>query len=188
MIYYNVQTNSTETTSVVSISNKVNTFLQFLHAMEYLVLTISFSSLRLIWRVNLPCKNYCSSLLLFNSTGQLQQLQIAYTVYNFSAFMFPYVCGTLMNYYHKKCHRIVQNTLQKLLKTRKSIWQNADLIPMNPDYQFIPSFFGVISIPMNSTGHALTIFLTLLSFLLSLLIQLSVWHLFNVCDHETMKH
>ena len=108
-------------------------------------------------------------ILIFNSTGQLQQLQIAYTVYNFSAFMFPYVCGTLMNYYHKKCHRIVQNTLQKLLKTRKSIWQNADLIPMNSDYQFIPSFFGAISIPINSTGHALTIFLTLLSFLLSLL-------------------
>ena len=95
MIYYNVQTNSTENTSVVSISNRVNTFLQFLHAMEYLVLTISFS--RLIWRVNPPCKNYCSSLLqniCRNNRGKIQYKHVLlfgifFVIYTVLAFWPP---------------------------------------------------------------------------------------------------
>ena len=110
-------------------------------------------------------------ILIFNSSGRPQALYISYTIYNFSAFIFPYVCGITMNYYHKKCHREIRTKLKDLLSrdTNTELWQNVDLIPKNPDFNFVPSFFGIINIPINTTGHALTIFLTLTSFLFSLL-------------------
>ena len=110
-------------------------------------------------------------ILIFNSSGQKQTLYISYTIYNFSAFIFPYICGITMNYYHKKCHRKIRTKLKDLLSqnTKTELWQNVDLIPKSPDFNFVPSFFGIIDIPINTTGHALTIFLTLTSFLLSLL-------------------
>ena len=113
-------------------------------------------------------------ILVFNGSGRLQTtLYVSYTIYNLSAFIFPYICGIAMNYYHKQCHREIRKRIKTLLLQNANdvikLWQNVDLIPRNPDFHFIPSFFGIINIPINTTGHALTIFLTLLSFLLSLL-------------------
>ena len=98
-------------------------------------------------------------------------LHILYLVYRIFTFAIPYSCGLLMNHFHKKYHESIQEEHQKILErsdneSMKMIYA-ANLIPEKPKYNFLPSLFG-ISIPLNATGHALTIVLTMLAFILSL--------------------
>lgn len=96
----------------------------------------------------------------------------AYLIYNISTFAIPYACGIAMNSSHEKYQETLKQKQKELLSMsyhNESLWimQNINFIPENPKYLFIPSLCG-LRIPLNSTGHSLTIVLTLLTFILSL--------------------
>ena len=96
----------------------------------------------------------------------------AYLIYYVSAFVIPYICGITMNSSHKN----VWETLSQAQKTLTSycssdvIWimGNTKLISENPKYSFVPSVCG-LRIPLDSTGHTVTIILTLLTFVIGLI-------------------
>lgn len=106
-------------------------------------------------------------------TFDLQTLNIfSYLAYYISALAIPYGCGILMNIRHGKYREQLDQKQKELLSKNPDdgIWimQSSALIPANPQYMFIPSFCG-LNIPLNSTGHSLTIILTLLAFMLGLI-------------------
>ena len=106
-------------------------------------------------------------------TFDLQTLNVfAYLAYYISALAIPYGCGILMNSYHGKYSEQLEQKQKDLLSQTQNdgIWimQSSALIPINPQYMFIPSLCG-LRIPLNSTGHSLTIVLTLLAFTLGLI-------------------
>ena len=80
-----------------------------------------------------------------------------------------------MNSYHEDYHEMLKQKQKEILSQSPNesvcIMQMANLIPKNPKYQFIPSLCG-LSIPLNITGHTLTITLALLAFILSLISNL----------------
>ena len=115
-------------------------------------------------------------LIYNNITGRLLYWHISLLLYRIFAFGIPYSCGLLMNHYHEKCHKnVVKDQREKLINNpyeNMRIMFAADLIPKNKDYNFIPSLCGIINIPLNASGHTLTIVLTLLVFSLSLVSKL----------------
>ena len=96
----------------------------------------------------------------------------SYLIYYVSAFVIPYICGITINSSHKN----VWETLSQAQKTLTSycssdvIWimGNMKLISENPKYLFVPSICG-LRIPLDSTGHTVTILLTLLTFVIGLI-------------------
>ena len=91
----------------------------------------------------------------------LHGLLLAYRLFSF---IIPYFCGLIMNYFHRKYYN-------KVIKRQKEGAPEYQLfqpvIPMNPKYQFRPSFYE-IRIPLNETAHVLTVSLAILAFMLSL--------------------
>ena len=94
----------------------------------------------------------------------------SHLIYDLTAFITIYTCGTLMNDYHAKFRTELENKQEELLSTCKSesesLWINqyGNLIRSNPDYQFIPSFCG-IDVPLDNPGYTLTVLVALFSFI-----------------------
>ena len=122
-------------------------------------------------------------LLIFNTlfvpeyqeTNQEREKQLilllSYLIFYISALAIPNFCGISINSYHEEYREVLLKKQREFLSQSNDqsvrIMQIADLIPVNRKYQFVPSFLG-LSIPLNITGHTLTIILTLLAFVLSL--------------------
>lgn len=93
-------------------------------------------------------------------------------LFHITTFAIPYFCGISMNFYHKAYLQASQVQQKKILSqspTDSVFWlmQNTKLVPKNAKYQFVPSLGG-LTIPLNSTGHNLTIAMAILIFWLSL--------------------
>ena len=93
-------------------------------------------------------------------------------LFHITTFAIPYFCGISMNSYHEAYLQTSQEQQKRILSqtpTESIIWimQNAKLVPKNTKYEFVPSLGG-LTIPLNSTGHNLTIAMALLVFWLSL--------------------
>ena len=103
---------------------------------------------------------------------------LAQLLYFISALAIPYTCGVVINNHHKDYRKYLVEKQKMCLSEsqdfRVYIMQTASLIPLNSEYLFIPSLCG-LSIPLNSTGHGITILLTLLAFVLSLRYHHSAW-------------
>lgn len=125
--------------------------------------------------VTIAVKSLTSKEILINEPYHLSFF-MTHLVFDSVTFLLLYVCGSLMNIYHKKYHRQLQSNQKKLfaagdsecqLKMKNkclSFLQNANLIPENPEYQFIPSFCG-LSLPLDSAGYTVTLILALLAFI-----------------------
>ena len=103
-------------------------------------------------------------------------LLFSYLIFYVSAIAIPNFCGIAMNSYHENYREVLLKKQREILSQSSNesmrIMQIADIIPINTKYQFIPSFLG-LSIPLNITGHTLTIILTLLVFVLSLVSRIT---------------
>ena len=93
-------------------------------------------------------------------------------IYYISALAIPYACGITINNCHKSYREHLEEKQKDLLSQNQDfsvyIIQTANLIPTKSKYLFTPSLCG-LSIPLNSTGHSITILLTLLAFVLGLI-------------------
>ena len=102
-------------------------------------------------------------------------LHFMHLVYRVLAFGIPYSCGLSMNKHHQMYREELLKQQECILSKDSNegvrIMQKANLIPENPKYQFIPSLCG-LNISLDSTGHTLTILLSLLAFTLSLVSKL----------------
>lgn len=98
---------------------------------------------------------------------------IFYLIYYGLSLVVPYCCGIVMNAQHSRYRKQLEDTQKALfclpnMDDSIFIVQNVQLIPVNLKYIFVPNLCGV-SIPLNSTGHSLTIVLSLLAFILGLI-------------------
>ena len=84
-------------------------------------------------------------------------------VYDFVAFTTIFICGALMNSYHRKYYR----------KSQKAIWNPTNgiinMTPENIKYKFTPSFCG-LKVPLNNAGYLITFALAIVGFITSILI------------------
>ena len=95
--------------------------------------------------------------------------------YNFFAFFFLFVCGSLMNRYHTNYRKYQESQKRKILSTSCDkymlLMQSSNtLISEVPEYQFLPTIFS-IDFPLNSPGYTLTILLALFVFIANFVTQ-----------------
>ena len=131
---------------------------------------------------------HCTRIVKALSEGEdLSELQYIFVLihlcYDLIAFFTIYSCGALMNSYHKDYYTYVEekqkksfadtakaakdghvNSLLKVMKCTK-------IVPLNPKYNFTPSFCG-IDIPMDNSGYTLTILLALFAFIFTFVTNL----------------
>lgn len=120
-------------------------------------------------------------------TQQNQELAETITIlmYNISAFAVPYICGTVMNYYYREYHKVLQDRQRQLLfddgkndsendsendeenEGKNDVKFAVNWILDKPDHQFVPTLC-CLNIPLNNVGHTLTILLSLLAPMISL--------------------
>ena len=154
-------TNYTNTGHLVSLMNTIfQGWFVIQWATYFIGTTVSFALLfEIIIETNLQ---YDPSLLDI----------LAQLIYYISALAIPYACGVIINNSHKDYREHLEEKQKYLLSQNQDfrvyIMQTASLIPIKREYLFIPSLCG-LSIPLNSTGHSITILLTLLAFVLGLI-------------------
>ena len=94
----------------------------------------------------------------------------AHLINDFAAFLIPYICGGLMNYYHAKYRETLEQVQEDLLSDSETlsecVQQRANLIPENPNYKFVPALC-CLNIPLESAGYSFTLILTSFAFVLS---------------------
>ena len=107
---------------------------------------------------------------LFATASHRSWFYFAHLVNDFAAFLIPYICGGLMNYYHAKYREKLEEVQEDLLSESEilseCIQQKANLIPENPNYKFIPALC-CLNIPLESAGYSFTLILTSFAFVLS---------------------
>ena len=107
---------------------------------------------------------------LFERSSHRSWFYFAHLVNDILAFIFPYICGGLMNTYHANYRETLEEVQERLLcesnNLSECLLQNAMLIPENPNFGFVPAFF-CLSIPLESAGYTFTIVLTMFAFLLT---------------------
>ena len=101
-----------------------------------------------------------------------------FTLYDIILFLIPFGCGLRMNHYHNQSYKKLVNN-ENLIKGEDDCEKNASLyalkdkvykITKNEDYDFTPSIFA-IDIPLKSPGYTLTIFISMVTLILSFLVQ-----------------
>lgn len=104
---------------------------------------------------------------LFYTSSYRSWFYFAHLVNDFFAFLIPYICGGLMNYYHNKYRECLEDTQERVLSKSADlsvyIHQKAVLIPQ---YKFIPALC-CLNIPLESAGYSFTLILTSFAFVLS---------------------
>lgn len=107
---------------------------------------------------------------LFSTATNRSWLYLAHLINDFAAFLIPYICGGLMNYYHKKYRETLEQVQEDLLSGSETlsecVQQRANLIPENTTYNFIPALC-CLNIPLESAGYSFTLILTSFAFVLS---------------------
>lgn len=89
---------------------------------------------------------------------------VIHLLYDISAFLTIYSCGSLMNYYHNIFYKQMEEEQEKYLaQTHHWPMQYATIIRRQQNYQFTPSICG-IDIPMDNPGYTLTLLLSLFAF------------------------
>lgn len=96
-------------------------------------------------------------------------------IYDYVAFTTIFICGTLMNKYHKKYYRKFEKTQISTIRhqgedklsteTVIDIMKNSTL---NKKYNFIPSLCG-LSFPLNGAGYLITFVLAIIGFVVSVI-------------------
>ena len=94
------------------------------------------------------------------------------------AFITPYICGNVINYYHHKYRMKLKKALRNILITKCSaegdvlLWfmQHRKIIPREDKYHFIPSIIW-IKAPLDNPGYVFSILLALISFLFDISLQ-----------------
>ena len=106
----------------------------------------------------------------FSSASHRSWFYFAHLVNDFAAFLLPYICGGLMNYYHEKYRETLEDVQEKILSqsvhVSVQIQQRANLVPVNQRYKFVPAFF-CLNIPLESAGYSFALILTSFAFVLS---------------------
>lgn len=97
--------------------------------------------------------------------------------YNFFAFFFLFVCGSLMNRYHTNYRKCLESLQRKCLSKSHNnymllLQSTNTLISEIPEYQFLPTIFS-IDFPLNSPGYTLTMLLALFVFIANFVTQYS---------------
>ena len=129
---------------------------------------------------------HCTRIVKALSEGEdLSELQyifvLIHLLYDLIAFITIYSCGALMNSYHKDYYTHLEEeqqtfftanaldnvSLNSLLKVMKC----TKIVPLNPKYNFTPSFCGV-DIPMDNSGYTLTVLLALFAFIFTFVTNL----------------
>lgn len=107
---------------------------------------------------------------LFNTASHRSWFYFAHLINDIVAFLIIYICGGLMNYYHKKYRDTLKEVQETILADSdqliECIHQKANLIPSTPKYKFIPSLC-CLNIPLESAGYSFTLILTSFAFVLS---------------------
>ena len=107
---------------------------------------------------------------LFWTATHRSWFYFAHLINDFAAFLIPYICGGLMNYYHAKYRETLEQVQEDLLSDSETlsecVQQRANLIPENPNYKFIPALC-CLNIPLESAGYSFTLILTSFAFVLS---------------------
>lgn len=107
---------------------------------------------------------------LFWTATHRSWFYFAHLVNDFAAFIIPYICGGLMNYYHEKYRETLEQVQEDLLSDSETlsecVQQRANLIPLNPNYKFVPALC-CLNIPLESAGYSFTLILTSFAFVLS---------------------
>ena len=99
---------------------------------------------------------------------------IVHLFYDFFAFFYLFLCGSLMNWYHTDYRQYQQKQLREYFMSREernelvSLQCCNTLIPEVSEYEFLPSIC-LINFPLSSPGYTLTMFLTLLVFVINFL-------------------
>lgn len=106
----------------------------------------------------------------FSTAPHRSWFYLAHLLNDFAAFLIPYICGGLMNYYHENYRETLREVQEALLSDSEvlseNIQQNANLIPENPNYKFVPALC-CLNIPLESAGYSFTLILTSFAFVLS---------------------
>ena len=107
---------------------------------------------------------------LFNTASHRSWFYFAHLINDIAAFLILYICGGLMNHYHRKYRETLEEVQESILSRSdvmsECIQQKANLIPSNPKYKFIPSLC-CLNIPLESAGYGFTLILTGFAFVLS---------------------
>ena len=126
-----------------------------------------------IFRITMDTTNIVKSVTTNNYVNENVQIRfiVIHWFYDFFNLMLTYICGQLMNYYHKKYHEELKKSQKALLSGQKGfLLQYVNLIPKRHGYQFLPSFCG-FSIPLDNLGYLLTILMALLALIVTLTID-----------------
>lgn len=109
----------------------------------------------------------------FSTNSHRSLFYFAHLVSDFASLLIPYICGGLMNHYHKKFRDALKEVQEKILSNSdvltECIQQRAVLIQKNASYKFVPSLC-CINIPLESAGFSFTLILTGFGFVLSFIL------------------
>lgn len=130
----------------------------------------------IVYFIDITGHSILAAKVLFKHTDVKEELifVLAHLIYDFLVFFLLYFCGVMMNLYHTEYRKQHEQKQRKLLSRgeTESLWvlQLMNVIPENPEYNFIPSVFH-IDFPLNSPGYTLTMLLTLFAFVANFLTQ-----------------
>ena len=89
-------------------------------------------------------------------------------VYDFVAFTTIFICGTLMNTYHRKYYRKSEKAIWKACNEGKRDEGIRNMVAESSKYKFTPSMCG-LTVPLNNAGYIITFALAIVGFITSIL-------------------
>ena len=132
----------------------------------------------IVYFIDITGHSLLAAKIIFKHAGVKENSELAsvfaHLIYDILAFGLLYFCGAMMNLYHAKYRRQHDLKQRELLShsSTGSLWimQSMNVIPENPEYNFVPSVC-LIDFPLNSPGYTLTMLLTLFAFVANFLTQ-----------------
>ena len=96
-----------------------------------------------------------------------------HVAFDILSFLVPYSLGLVINWQHGAYYEEIKERQEEILSEKEDesvkMMMYTDLIPKNPNFDFLPSLCG-FSIPLDSAGYILTIVLALLAFISTFLV------------------
>ena len=96
-----------------------------------------------------------------------------HVAFDILSFLVPYSFGLVINWQHGAYYEELKERQEEILSVKEEesvkMMMYTDLIPKNPNFDFLPSLCG-FSIPLDSAGYILTIVLALLAFISTFLV------------------
>ena len=132
----------------------------------------------LIYFIDIVGHSVLATEVIFDTSLQNKDIEklafvLSHLIYDFLAFFYMFICGSLMNLHHQKYRAFLYEQQRKCLSDSgndclEEMQFCNTLIPENPTYDFLPSAF-LINYPLNSPGYTMTMLLALFAFVANFL-------------------